>query len=138
MPTSSETPCRVGRVLRRMGRCVLTYLLLYAGAWLAVAWTVDWEEGFWGVMDFGARVFPFTGLPALLIGGFAVTVHRRVDPVRFRILLFLPLLLCNWLLLACDSPEPFLFQSAAHLAFVILVPAPLFPEDWLGETGSGA
>ncbi|POX55197.1 hypothetical protein C3489_11630 [Streptomyces sp. Ru71] len=116
-----------------MGGCVLAYLLLYAGAWVAVAQTADLEEGFWDTLGLGVRLFPLVGVPALLVSVFGVTVHNRMHPVRVRLLLFVALLLCTWPLMLADVAEPFQSQLMAHIAYVALIPAPLFPEDWVGD-----
>ncbi|MFF9111692.1 hypothetical protein [Streptomyces sp. NPDC014805] len=120
-------------MLRRVGRCVLTYLLLYAGAWVAVALTADLEEGFGARMGLGVRLFPLVGVPALLVSVAVVTAHHRMHPVRLRFLLFVPLLLCLWPLVFADVAEPFQFLLLAHIAYAALIPAPLLPEDWAGD-----
>ncbi|MFD9791941.1 hypothetical protein ACFWXK_13425 [Streptomyces sp. NPDC059070] len=122
----------MGRVLGRMGRCAATYLLLHTIAWVAIALTVPWEESFLDTMVTGWEMLPFIGIPTLLISVCTVSVHRRMDVVRLRILLGLALLLCEWPLLASSAAEPLRFQTIAQIAYAALIPAPLFPEDWLG------
>ncbi|MFE6800115.1 hypothetical protein [Streptomyces sp. NPDC057696] len=126
---------RVGRVLGRMGRCVLTYLLLHGAAWLAVSQTVWWDDTFLEIMALGMGMLLVIGVPTLLIAVCAATVHRRMDVVRFRMLLGMSLVLCVWPLLATSASEPLFFQVVAQIAFAGLIPAPLFPEDWVGEAG---
>ncbi|MFJ3906793.1 hypothetical protein [Streptomyces sp. NPDC090025] len=127
----------LGRVFGRMGWCVLLYVALHAAAWLAVSQTVGWGETFLGIMATGRDLFPFVGIPTLLIGVCAASVHQRMDPVRFRIVLGLSLVPWVWPLLASSSAEPLLFQVLAQLAFAALIPAPLFPERWAGAARGG-
>ncbi|WP_328676453.1 hypothetical protein OG905_22500 [Streptomyces sp. NBC_00322] len=124
---------RVGRVFKRMGRCVLTYVLIHTAAWVAISLTVSWEETFLEIMTFGMGMLLIIGIPSVLIGVFAVTVHNRMDVVWFRMLLGIPLVLCAWPVIASSASEPMQFQVTAQVAFAVLIPAPLFPEDWLGE-----
>ncbi|WP_345578503.1 hypothetical protein [Streptomyces prasinosporus] len=45
-------------------------------------------------------------------------------------------MVCAWPLLFVSAAEPLACQVVAQLAFVALMPVPLFPEDWLGEPRS--
>ncbi|OAR21966.1 hypothetical protein A8W25_30450 [Streptomyces sp. ERV7] len=119
-----------------MGRCVLTYLLIHGAAWLAISWTVPWEdESFPEIMALGAGMLLIIGVPTLLISVCAVSVHRRMDVARFRVLLGMALAPGVWPLIACGTGEPLVFQVTAQIAFAALIPAPLLPEDWEGEVG---
>ncbi|MFI1170689.1 hypothetical protein [Streptomyces melanogenes] len=123
---------RVGRVLGRMGLCVLMYVGLHTVAWTAVILKADWEDSFSQKVHLAAGMLGFVGIPTLLIAILAVSVHRRMDVVRFRILLAMGLVPWVGLLLGASSAEPFVFQLMAQFAFAALIPAPLFPEDWEG------
>ncbi|CAM5452144.1 putative protein OS=Streptomyces griseomycini OX=66895 GN=FHS37_004993 PE=4 SV=1 [Streptomyces griseomycini] len=103
--------------------------------WPAVAQTVRWDDGFLETLELGALLLPFVGVPTLLIAVFAAPVHHRVHPVRFRVLLGIPLVLCAWPLLFVSASEPLAYQVMAQIAFAVLIPAPLFPEDWAGGAG---
>ena len=134
MSTEQVATHRVGRVLGRIGRCVLTYLLLHTAAWVATTQTVWWEETFLEIMMMGALLLLFIGIPTLLIAVIAASIHKRMDVVRFRVLLAIPLALCTWPLLASSAMEPLVFQFMAQIAFAALIPAPLFPKGWLSES----
>lgn len=133
MSTKQGVARRLGRVLGRIGRCVLTYVLLHTAAWVAISQTVWWDDTFLEIMATGMALLLIIGIPTVLIAVFAVWVHNRMDVVRFRVLLTLPLMLCVWPLLASSASEPLVFQVMAQIAFAVLIPAPLFPEGWLGE-----
>lgn len=124
-----------GRVLGRMGRCVLLYLLLHGAAWLAVSQTAWWDETFLEIMTTGMDLLLFIGVPTLLIAVCAVSVHKSMDTARFRMLLGMSLIPCVWPLLASSAAEPLFFQALAQIAFAALIPTPLFPECWAGEAG---
>ncbi|PKV82890.1 hypothetical protein [Streptomyces sp. TLI_146] len=89
----------------------------------------------------GAGLLLIVGVPTLLVAMTAVSAHRRMDVVRFRFLLAMPLSVFARPLIASSAPEPLAFQVMAQIAFAALVPAPLLPEDWVGESvrpaGSG-
>uniref|UniRef100_A0AAU2VF70 Uncharacterized protein n=1 Tax=Streptomyces sp. NBC_00003 TaxID=2903608 RepID=A0AAU2VF70_9ACTN len=116
--------------LRRKVRCVLTYVLLHGAAWLAISQTVWWDDSFLEIMELGAAMLVFIGGPSLLIALVAVSEHRRMDVVQFRILLGMSLILCVWPLLGSSASEPLLFQVMAQIAFAALVPTPLVPANW--------
>lgn len=73
-------------------------------------------------------LLPIIGIPTPLIAVFAVSVHKRMAVVRFRVLLALPLILCAWPLLYTGPPEV-VCQVMAQIAFAALIPAPLFPQE---------
>ncbi|MET7802405.1 hypothetical protein [Streptomyces decoyicus] len=79
-------------------------------------------------MVLGLDLLPIIGIPTLLIAVFAVSVHKRMGVVRFRLLLALPLILCAWPLLYIGPPE-IVCQVMAQIAFAGLIPAPLFPQE---------
>lgn len=123
----------LGRVLGRMGRCVLTYLLLHATAWTATALTAKWEVGVSETTRLAVGILPFVGIPTLFIAVLAVSVHNRMDVVRFRFLLAMGLMPWAWPLIGCGAAEPLVFQLMAQIAFAALIPAPLLPENWRGS-----
>ncbi|MFG2830787.1 hypothetical protein ACGFWI_25495 [Streptomyces sp. NPDC048434] len=109
------------------------YVLIHMAAWVAVSQTDRWEDSFVKSMVLGLDVLPIIGIPTLLIAVFAVSVHKRMGVVRFRVLLAVPLILCAWPLLYTGPPES-VCQAVAQIAFAALIPAPLFPQGWLGKT----
>lgn len=123
---------RLGPVLGRMGWCVLMYVLIHTAAWVAISQTDRWEDRFLESMMLGLDVLPIIGIPTLLIAVLAVSVHKRMGVVRFRVLLALPLILCAWPLLYIGPPEN-VCQVMAQIAFAALIPAPLFPQERLGR-----
>ncbi|GAA0594797.1 hypothetical protein [Streptomyces crystallinus] len=110
-----------------------TYLLLYVVAWIAITHTAGWDLSFLESMRVGAGLHLIVAVPTLLVAVCAVTVHRRMDVVRFRVLLAIALSVFAWPLMAASTPEPLAFQAMAQVAFAALIPAPLLPEDWVGE-----
>ncbi|MFE0645026.1 hypothetical protein ACFW2Y_25950 [Streptomyces sp. NPDC058877] len=113
---------------------MLMYVLLHTAAWLAISQTVWWDETFLEIMTLGMGMLLIIGVPTLLIAIFAAGVHNRMDVVPFRVLLAIPLIFCAWPLLGSSAVDPLLLQVMAQIAFAALIPAPLFPEGWLGET----
>ncbi|MFJ3954536.1 hypothetical protein ACIPXV_31610 [Streptomyces libani] len=109
------------------------YVLIHTAAWVAVSQTDRWEDSFPESMTLGLDVLPIIGIPTLLIAVFAVSVHKRMGVVRFRLLLALPLTFCAWPLLY-TGPAEIVCQVMAQIAFAALIPAPLFPQRWLGKT----
>lgn len=121
------------RVLARIGRCVLTYLVLYVVAWVAMALIDPGSDSLAVILRDGLTVLIVTGAPTLLLGIIAGLMHTRMDVTRFRIALAVPMLMFAWPLMAATSGEPLLFQGMAQVAFVWLTPAPLIPENWVGR-----
>ncbi|MER7001374.1 hypothetical protein [Streptomyces sp. NPDC000410] len=121
------------RVSARIGRCVLTYVLLYAAAWVSMA-LVNPEGDPYGVhAQVALGVFVLIGVPTLLLAVIAGLAHRRMDAALFRVLLVLPMLfLGGWPLIMASTATPMILQLMAQLAFVFLMPAPLIPEKWKG------
>ncbi|MFG2194991.1 hypothetical protein [Streptomyces sp. NPDC048639] len=113
---------------------MLLYVLIHTAAWVAVSQTDRREDSFLDSMMLGLDVLPIIGIPTLLVAIFAVSVHKRMGVVRFRVLLALPLILCAWPLLYTGPPE-IACQVMAQIAFAALIPVPLFPQEWLGRTG---
>ncbi|WP_244416338.1 hypothetical protein [Streptomyces hygroscopicus] len=111
---------------------VLMYVLIHTAAWVAVSQTDGPEDRFLESMMLGLDVLPVIGIPTLLIAVLAVSVHKRMGVVRFRVLLALPLILCAWPLLY-TGPPGIVCQVMAQIAFAALIPAPLFPQEWLGK-----
>lgn len=130
----SQQPAGPGirRVLERMGRCVLTYLILYVLAWLAMTLVDPGGDPFAVVARDALIVFAVTGVPTLFLALLAGLSHTKMDLTQFRIALVLPMLMFAWPLLGAATAEPLLFQAMAQLAFVWLTPAPLVPENWVG------
>ncbi|MGW0314464.1 hypothetical protein [Streptomyces flavidovirens] len=132
--TEQSTAPGIRRVLGRMGRCVLTYLLLHTTAWLLVALVVWWDDSFFQIMDLSLSVLGMVGVPTLLLAIVAGLGHTEMKPGRFRGALVAPMLLFTWPLLSLSAAEPMLFQIMAQLAFVCyLMPTPLVPENWVGR-----
>ncbi|MEU8027920.1 hypothetical protein AB0C13_04675 [Streptomyces sp. NPDC049099] len=101
---------------------------------MAVSQTVWWKETFLEVMTLGMGMLLIIGVPTLFIAIFAVWVHSRMETVRFRVLLALPLVVCACPLLASSAAEPLAFQVMAQIAFAALIPTPFFPPGWLEES----
>ncbi|MFE7778479.1 hypothetical protein ACFU5O_32270 [Streptomyces sp. NPDC057445] len=120
------------RVWGRIGRCVLTYLLLYVTAWLIIALLFPWEgESFAKVMATSLILLGFIGTPTLCLAICAGLAHRKMEPRRFRGALVAPMLVFAWPVLASSTAAAPLLQVMVQLAFVcFLMPAPLLPEKW--------
>ncbi|MEU8915628.1 hypothetical protein [Streptomyces nigrescens] len=98
--------------------------LLHIEAWIGDGW----QDKFLESMTLGLDVLPIIGIPTLLIAVVAVSVHKRMGVVRFRVLFALPLILCAWSLLYTGPPE-IVCQVMAQIAFAALIPAPLLPQE---------
>ncbi|MFD7334894.1 hypothetical protein ACFV98_02675 [Streptomyces violascens] len=123
-------------MLQRIGQCVLTYVLIHCAAWIVVALVVPWEDSFAQIARLGLGFLAFTGIPTLLLAIGTGLAHTKMDVVQFRLALTLPMLVFTFPLLGMSTAEPFVLQVAAQLLFVTwLMPAPLVPENWVGNTG---
>ncbi|MEU2492150.1 hypothetical protein [Streptomyces sp. NPDC007883] len=111
---------------------MVTYLILYVLAWLAMTLVDPGGDPFAVVARDGLTVFAVTGVPTLFLALLAGLSHTKMDPTQFRIALVVPMLMFAWPLLGATAAEPLLFQAMAQLAFVWLTPAPLVPENWVG------
>ncbi|MGW7527441.1 hypothetical protein [Streptomyces sp. NPDC054783] len=100
---------------------------------MVISQTVWWKDSFLAIMTLGMDMLLIIGIPTLFIAIFAVWVHSRMETVRFRVLLALPLVVCACPLLASSAGEPLAFQAMAQIAFAALVPTPFFPAGWLEE-----
>ncbi|WNO74782.1 hypothetical protein [Streptomyces sp. AM8-1-1] len=121
------------RVLGRMAQCVLTYLILYALAWVIMTLAGRHEDSYAVVVRDCLMVLVITGVPTLFLALLAGLAHTEMDVARFRMALAAPMLLFAWPMLAASTAEPLLFQATAQLAFAWLTPAPLVPENWVGR-----
>ncbi|MBT2406848.1 MULTISPECIES: hypothetical protein [unclassified Streptomyces] len=122
------------RVLGRIGRCALTYLLIHITAWLVIALVIESEDSFGQLMLIGLGMLPLLGVPSVLLAIVAGLAHTRMDVTRFRLALVLPMLVFVFPTLAASTAEPLFFEIMAQLAFVRLMPTPLIPENWEGQT----
>ncbi|MGW3266383.1 hypothetical protein [Streptomyces sp. NPDC001056] len=121
----------VRRVLERIGRLFLTYLVLYAVTWMVIALLLSSEDSFTDVMRFGFGMLAFVGTPTLLLALLAGVAHTQMDVTTFRTALAFPMILFALPLAGASWPEPLVFQILAQIAFAAyLMPAPLVPENW--------
>lgn len=122
----------VSRVLSRIGRCALTYLVLYTVAWVAIALGSPPEDSLAVIVRDSLTVAVVTGVPSLLLGIIAGLTHTQMDVIQFRLIVSVPMAVFAWPLMAASGDEPLLYQVIAQVAFVWLTPAPLIPENWEG------
>ncbi|MFD5429230.1 hypothetical protein [Streptomyces sp. NPDC127084] len=123
-----------GHIWGRIGRCVLTYLLLYTVGWLIVALVFPWEGDTLGQhVETSLILLGFIGVPSLLLAICAGLGHRKMPAGSFRGALLLPMLLFAWPMIASSTAEPPLIQLAIQVAFVMLMPVPLVPAKWVGK-----
>ncbi|MFJ8856558.1 hypothetical protein [Streptomyces sp. NPDC102437] len=119
----------IRRALGRIGRCLLTYLLLHTTAWLIIALLVPWEDSTAQIVRISLGMLAFIGLPTLLLAILASLGHRKMVPGRFRGALVAPMLAFIWPCLAASTAEPLVFELMVQLAFACyLMPVPLLPE----------
>ncbi|MGW0878332.1 hypothetical protein [Streptomyces sp. NPDC002671] len=132
--TESSAGPGVRRVLERIGRCVLTYVALYAATWVVIALVVPWEDSFAQVMRLGFGMLAIIGTPTLLLALLAGLAHTQMDVTRFRIALAFPMALFALPLVGASTAEPLLLQLLSQIAFAAyLMPAPLVPENWTAQ-----
>ncbi|GLX52013.1 hypothetical protein Shyhy01_49630 [Streptomyces hygroscopicus subsp. hygroscopicus] len=121
----------VRRVLGRIGRLVLTYVVLYAVTWVVIALTLRGEYSFTEDTGLGLGMFAFVGAPTLVLALVAGPAHTRMDVTKFRAALAFPMAFFAWPLVGASAPEPLVFQILCQIAFAAyLMPAPLVPENW--------
>ncbi|MER6334320.1 hypothetical protein ABT298_34475 [Streptomyces sp. NPDC001034] len=124
----------VRRVLERVGRCVLTYVALYAVTWVVVALVTSSDDSYTDVMWLGLGMFVITGIPTVLLALLAGLVHRRMDVTRFRAALAFPMVFFAWPLVGANYPQPLVLQVLCQIAFAAyLMPTPLVPEKWKAQ-----
>ncbi|MFE7778477.1 hypothetical protein ACFU5O_32260 [Streptomyces sp. NPDC057445] len=134
MPEIDQT-ARPGlrRVAGRIGRCVVTYVLIHATAWVIITAVVPWEDSFAQIMRLAFGMLLVVGIPTLLLAICTGLAHNHMDVTRFRIVLGTLMVVFTWPLLAASTAEPLAFQVMTQIAFAWLVPAPLIPENWVGR-----
>ncbi|MFH8338061.1 hypothetical protein [Streptomyces sp. AM6-12] len=121
----------VRRVLERVGRCVLTYVVLHAVTWVVIALLASREDSYTDIMWFSLGVLAITGIPTLLLALLAGLAHRRMEVTTFRATLAFPMVFFAWPLVGADYPQPLVLQVLCQIAFAAyLMPAPLVPEKW--------
>ncbi|MGW2179007.1 hypothetical protein ACWCXX_13115 [Streptomyces sp. NPDC001732] len=124
----------VRRVLGRIGRCLLAYLLLHATAWVIISLLVPWEDSTEQMVGTSLGMLALIGLPTLLLAILAGLGHRKMATARFRGVLVVPMLVFVWPCLAGSTAEPLLVEFVAQLVFAcFLMPVPLVPEKWVEE-----
>ncbi|MFJ8856557.1 hypothetical protein [Streptomyces sp. NPDC102437] len=135
MPHAAASP-GMRRVLARMGRCVLSYVLLHVAVWIVIARVVpDWP--FLDSARLGLLMLAFTGIPTVLLAIVAGLAHQHLEVARFRALLAFPMALFAIPLIGAAAAEPLVLQVMAQVAFAVwLMPAPLVPENWVGPCPS--
>ncbi|MFI6063588.1 hypothetical protein [Streptomyces sp. NPDC051286] len=120
------------RVLARMGRCALSYVLLHLAVWTVIALVVP-DSSFLGGMQVGLLMLAFTGIPTVLLAIVAGLAHQHMEVALFRALLAFPMVLFAFPLIGVGTAEPLVLQVMAQVAFTVwLMPAPLVPENWVG------
>ncbi|WP_406730181.1 hypothetical protein [Streptomyces sp. NBC_01794] len=121
------------RTKRSFSSCKRRSVLPYAAAWLAIALVAPGDDSFDVTKRNALTVLVVAGVPTLFLAILAGLAHTQMDVTRFRVTLAIPILDFAWPLLAASTDEPLMFQIMAQLAFVWLMPAPLVPENWLGQ-----
>ncbi len=119
------------RVLGRVGRCVLTYVLLHTVTWVVIAAAVPWPDSFAEIMSAGFGMLAVIGIPTLLLAVIAGLAHRNMAVTHFRTALAFPMAFFALPLAGASIAEPLILQFVAQIAFAaFLMPAPLIPENW--------
>ncbi|WP_406424215.1 hypothetical protein OH809_03190 [Streptomyces sp. NBC_00873] len=131
--TETATGPGMRRVLGRMGRCVLSYVLLHVAVWIVIALVVP-EWSFLDSMRVGLLMLAFTGIPTVLLAIVAGLAHQHVEVARFRALLAFPMVFFALPLIGAAMAEALVLQVMAQVAFAVwLMPTPLVPENWKGQ-----
>ncbi|MFF4084417.1 hypothetical protein ACFYZN_34235 [Streptomyces sp. NPDC001777] len=134
MQKAERPAAGIRRVLGRIGRCLLTYLLLHATAWVIISLLVPWEDSTRQMVGTSLGMLALIGIPTLLLAILAGLGHRKMAPARFRGALVVPMLVFIWPCLAGSTAEPLLVEFVAQLVFVcFLMPVPLIPAKWEGK-----
>ncbi|MFD8822781.1 hypothetical protein ACFV1C_10545 [Streptomyces sp. NPDC059605] len=134
MQKTERPTAGIRRVLGRIGRCLLAYLLLHATAWVIIALLIPWEISTARMVEISLGMLALIGIPTLLLAILAGLGHRKMAPARFRGVLVVPMLVFIWPCLAGSTAEPLLVEFVAQLVFVcFLMPVPLVPENWKGK-----
>ncbi|MGW2183046.1 hypothetical protein ACWCXX_34310 [Streptomyces sp. NPDC001732] len=121
------------RVLGRMGRCVLSYVLLHLAVWTVIALVVP-DSTFLGGMKIGLLMLAFTGIPTVLLAIVTGLAHQHMEVALFRALLVFPMMFFALPLIGAATAEPLMLQVMAQVAFAVwLMPTPLVPENWKGQ-----
>ncbi|OIK29134.1 hypothetical protein VT52_003465 [Streptomyces malaysiense] len=119
------------RVLERIARLVLTYVVLYAVTWVVIGLTLRGDYSFTEDTGLGSGMFVIVGGPTLLLALLAGPAHTQMDVTTFRAALAFPMVFFAWPLVGAGAPEPLVFQVLCQIAFAAyLMPAPLVPENW--------
>ncbi|MFF3396249.1 hypothetical protein ACFYW1_35720 [Streptomyces sp. NPDC002669] len=131
--TGQATGPGMRRVLGRMARCALSYVLLHLAVWTVIALVVP-DSTFLGGMQVGLLMLAFTGIPTVLLAIVAGLAHQHMEVVLFRVLLGFPMVLFAFPLIGAATAEPLVLQVMAQAAFAAwLMPTPLVPENWKGK-----
>ncbi|MFF3390204.1 hypothetical protein ACFYW1_04645 [Streptomyces sp. NPDC002669] len=121
------------RVLGRMGRCVLSYVLLHVAVWIVIALVVP-EWSFLDSMRVGLLMLAFTGIPTVFLAIVAGLAHQHMEVALFRALLVFPMMFFALPLIGAAMTEAVMLQVMAQVAFAVwLMPTPLVPENWEGK-----
>ncbi|MFF2011054.1 hypothetical protein ACFVWY_18550 [Streptomyces sp. NPDC058195] len=122
------------RVLGRIGRCVLVYLLLHTMAWTVIALLAPWDDSTGQYVRTSLGMLGLIGAPTLLLALSAGLAHTKAAPVSFRAALIAPMAVFIWPCLAVSTAEPLLFELVVQLMFACwLMPVPLVPENGEGR-----
>ncbi|GHG65758.1 hypothetical protein [Streptomyces griseocarneus] len=146
---------RLRIVLRRLSGCALSYVLVFAAAWVVIGIAAPRELDpasnsfgrlpFWesvlSYLELGVGMLIIIGIPSLLLILLAGLVRREKDPHGFRVMMAFLLLLPTWPLWFADIPIMFWLQAGAQVVFAAcLMPVPLLPDlisNDAGETSAG-
>ncbi|MEU9104921.1 RHS repeat-associated core domain-containing protein [Streptomyces xanthophaeus] len=121
------------RVLLRIGRCAAAYPVVHLTAWVLIGLTASGADSFASSMGIGLTTMAYIGIPSVLLAVVSGLAHVRMDPVRYRGLLTVSLLVLALPAPAASTPEPLFFQGLAQAVYPLLLPAPLIPENWEGD-----
>ncbi|MEV6778479.1 hypothetical protein [Streptomyces syringium] len=129
----------------RIARCVLSYLVVYALAWILIGLVAPREtdlasddyfkklplwESLLSYLESGITLFLFIGVPSIFIILLTGLARKDMNPPAFRAMVTALILLPTWFLLFGNIVEELLIQVAAQVVFTTLVmPVPLIPQS---------
>ncbi|MGX8905413.1 hypothetical protein ACR820_09330 [Streptomyces netropsis] len=127
--------------IARVFRCVLSYVLIFALAWIIIGLIAPREidpdpdsireylsfwESFLSYLRTGVVIFLLIGVPTIVIVVVAGLLHRRMEPPVFRAMVTFLTLMPTWFLLFSNTVQMLLLQMAAQVLFsTVVMPVPL-------------
>ncbi|MFF7688563.1 hypothetical protein ACFZB6_20705 [Streptomyces syringium] len=137
----------------RIARCVVSYLVVYALAWIVIGLVAPREtdltsdgcfknlplrESLLSYLESGITFFLLIGIPSIFIILLAGLARKDMDPPAFRAMVTALILLPTWFLLFGNIVEELLIQVAAQVVFAtVVMPVPLIPQSEAQQAPKG-